>query len=206
VLRRTRIKVSRWPRFGERFEVATFCSGLGRMWAERRTSVRRLDCERSDVEAVALWVHLDPQSWRPAPLTGRELEVYGPSAGDRRVSARLRHPHPRYGGASSDRGTRGAGAAGSDRPSTTWTFRTTELDVASHVNNSAYWLPLERELLEGPQPVAIDAEIEFRTPAQPGKKVVIGDGGPLRSGAMRWIVDAGGETHASVLLAAFSLQ
>src|SRR3954468_8515196 len=39
VVRRTRIEVERFPRFGERLDVATFCSGLGRMWAERRTTV-----------------------------------------------------------------------------------------------------------------------------------------------------------------------
>ena len=42
VVRRTRIRVHRWPRFGERFALTTFCSGLGRMWAERRTDVARL--------------------------------------------------------------------------------------------------------------------------------------------------------------------
>ena len=40
VVRRTRIRVNRWPRFGERVELTTFCTGLGRMWAERRTDVR----------------------------------------------------------------------------------------------------------------------------------------------------------------------
>src|SRR5579884_3504772 len=54
VLRRTRIKVTRWPRFGGEFALATWCSGIGRMWAERETTVGE------DVEAVALWVHLDP--------------------------------------------------------------------------------------------------------------------------------------------------
>jgi acyl-ACP thioesterase len=37
VVRRTRLRVNRFPRVGERFELTTFCSGLGRMWAERRT-------------------------------------------------------------------------------------------------------------------------------------------------------------------------
>ena len=39
VVRRTRMRVNRFPRFGERFELTTFCSGLGRMWAERRTDI-----------------------------------------------------------------------------------------------------------------------------------------------------------------------
>ena len=61
VVRRTRIRVNRWPRFGERVELTTFCTGLGRMWAERRTDVRRPGASVPDVEAVSLWVHLHPE-------------------------------------------------------------------------------------------------------------------------------------------------
>ena len=43
VVRRTRIRVNRFPRFGERFDLTTFCSGIGRMWAERRTDIVRQD-------------------------------------------------------------------------------------------------------------------------------------------------------------------
>src|SRR5947207_3279817 len=39
VVRRTRIAVARFPRFGERFSLRTFCSGFGRAWAERRTTI-----------------------------------------------------------------------------------------------------------------------------------------------------------------------
>ncbi|MGH2871841.1 MAG: acyl-ACP thioesterase domain-containing protein, partial [Solirubrobacteraceae bacterium] len=39
VLRRHRIRVASFPRFGERCAVHTFCSGIGRMWAQRRTTV-----------------------------------------------------------------------------------------------------------------------------------------------------------------------
>ena len=178
VVRRTRILVRRFPRFSETYRVATFCSGMGRMWAERRTSVTRPGEADSEVEAVSLWVHLDPVSWRPVPLTDDETSLYGTSANGRRVTARLRHPQP----------------AAEDEPST-WMFRSTELDIAGHINNSAYWQPLEEELLAGEEPDGVDAEIEFRTPAQPGEKLI------LRSGPYRWIVSAEGETHASILLA-----
>src|SRR5947209_2749902 len=94
VVRRTRICVRRFPRFGETFSLATFCSGLGRMWGERRTTVRRVGERAADVEAVALWVHLDPTSWRPIPFTDREAALYGSAAAGRRISARLRHPPP----------------------------------------------------------------------------------------------------------------
>src|SRR5947209_283509 len=69
VVRRTRIRVQRFPRFGEAYVLTTFCSGLGRMWAERRTSITPLGHTQSDVEAVSLWVHLDPTHWRPTPFT-----------------------------------------------------------------------------------------------------------------------------------------
>ncbi len=37
--------------------------------------------------------------------------------------------------------------------------------------------------------------MEFRSPAQPGEKLV------LQEGELRWIVSDDGETHASVMLA-----
>src|SRR5437764_1139236 len=119
VVRRTRICVRRFPRFGEAFSLATYCSGLGRMWGERRTTVVREGQTEADVESVALWVHLDPISWRPIPFNDREAELYGSAAAGRRVSARLRHPGPNSGG-----------------PSGSWTFRAVDLDIAGHVNNA----------------------------------------------------------------------
>jgi acyl-ACP thioesterase len=182
VVRRTRIRVERFPRFGEQCRLATFCSGLGRMWAERRTSVTRPGESDSDVEAVSLWVHLDPESWRPVPFSADEAQLYGASANGRRVTARLRHPQPR------------AAGNGLEQRSG-WVFRGTELDIAGHVNNAAYWQPLEEELLGRGDPERVDAEVEFRTPAQPGEKHL------LREGPHRWIVSVEGETHASILLA-----
>jgi acyl-ACP thioesterase len=188
VVRRTRIRVNRFPRFGERFELVTFCSGLGRMWAERRTDIVRHGSDTGadgvgsglpDVEAVSLWVHLDGECWRPWPLTEAEIQTYGGSAEPRRVTARLRHPVPESvnGGAP-------------------WVFRATECDLADHVNNAAYWQPLEEELLAARDPERLDVEIEYRAPAQPGLKRVVGDG------AYRWIVGDGGELHASLRLGA----
>lgn len=177
VVRRNRIRVARFPQFGERCELATFCSGVGRAWAERRTSVRRAGAEAPDVESVSLWVHLDPSTWMPAPFTDREIEVYGETAGERRINARLRHPRI------PEQGTR-----------STWTFRETEMDIAQHVNNAAYWTVLEEELLSRGEPETFDVEMEFRSPAQPGEKTVI------RAGKRRWILSEDGETHASILI------
>lgn len=178
VVRRTRIRVERFPHFGgDAYTLATFCSGLGRMWGERRTSISRLGQPDSDVETVSLWVHLDPVQWRPVPFTAEEATLYGTSAAGRRVTARLRHPAP-----------------GSLNGGSVWNFRATELDIAGHINNAAYWEPLEEELLGGPDPSRIDAEIEYRSPCQPGEKLL------LRDGTRGWIAGAGGETHASFLV------
>jgi acyl-ACP thioesterase len=177
VVRRTRLRVIRFPRFAERCTLRTCCSGLGRMWAERRTTITRAGASRSEVEAVSLWVHLDPASRRPTPFDEAELAAYADAAQGRRVIAHLRHPSP-----------------GEARRISRWTFRSTERDIAGHINNAAYWQPLEEELLARPEdPAGLDAEIEFRTPAQPGEKAVLGEG------QRRWIVGAeGGEVHASM--------
>jgi acyl-ACP thioesterase len=174
VVRRMRLQVRRFPRFGERLSMRTFCSGLGRMWAERRTTVTGAEV---DVEAVALWIHLDPQSLRPVPLGGRALELFSESAAGRVVRARLHHPPP------------GEGARRAP-----WRFRASDLDVAGHVNNAAYWEPIEEELLAGPAPRRLDAEIEFRAPAQAGEAVL------LSERDRRWIAAPDGELFASLLL------
>jgi acyl-ACP thioesterase len=175
VVRRSRISVLRFPRFAELFTVRTFCSGLGRMWAERRTTIARGD--DVEVEAVALWVHLDPTTWHPMPFTEEEVTAYGDAAAGRRITARLRHPAP-----------------GAARERLRWRFRATECDIANHINNAAYWQPLEEEMLQnGNEPARLDAEMEYRTPCQPGEKLV------LSEGDRRWIVSPDRQTHASIL-------
>ncbi len=177
VVRRTRMRVERFPRFGERLALSTFCSGLGRMWAERRTTIS--GTVEGEVEVVSLWVHLNPITGRPTPLDDAEIATWGESTAGRRVTARLRHPSPAGGEA--------------EFP---WRFRATECDLAGHINNTAYLQPLEEELLgsgDG-ELESIDVEIEYRSPAQPGDKLV------LRNGARRWIVSPDGETHASLLV------
>jgi acyl-ACP thioesterase len=119
----------------------------------------------------------------PSRLTEGELAVYAEAAGDRRCPHRLTHPRPQAEGS-------GAGS-GSE-----WFFRRTDTDLADHVNNAAYWEPLEEELLaSGAEPAEVDAELEFRAPAQPGRVRL------LRDGAYRWLIEPqGGEVYASMLL------
>lgn len=182
VLRRTRIAVAPFPRFAENLQLATFCSGAGRMWAERRTVITRAGESRPLVQAIALWVHLDPVSGEPVPLTPAEIDAYGATVVDWQLPARLRHPRPRPGGT---------------EPAGRWQFRAVDCDLAGHVNNAAYWQVLEEELLsaggsEGAEPETIDAEIEFRAAMQPGEMTV------LRDGEIRWITGPSGELYASI--------
>jgi acyl-ACP thioesterase len=148
------------------------------MWAERRVTIASADGDEVAVEAVTLWVHLDPSGQRPVPLLDPELETFSESTAGRRVTARLRHPRPH-----------------DIKDKRRWRFRHTERDVLGHVNNCAYLEPLEEELLsDGSEPERLDVEIEFRSAAQPGEKLV------LQNGRWRWIV-GGDETHASMILA-----
>ncbi len=175
VVRRTRMCVERFPRFGERLELSTFCSGLGRMWAERRTSI--VGDGGGEAEVVSLWVHLDPISGRPTRLTAQEIAIWGESTEGRKVTARLRHPAP-----------------DEIEDCFPWSFRRTECDLAGHINNTAYLQPLEEELLQGEDPEALDVEIEYRSPAQAGDKLV------LRRDTRRWITSPDGDTHASLII------
>ena len=175
VVRRLRLVVAGFPRFGDTVSMTTFCSGLGRMWAERRTT---LISASGRVEAVAIWIHLDPESRRPMPFTAAEFAAYAESAGGREVKARLRHAGP-----------------GPEVSRSPWVFRAAETDLAGHVNNAAYWQPLEERLLAGHDPAGIDAEIEFRSPAQPGAVEVLAEGDRM------WVAALDGELHASLIVA-----
>lgn len=196
VLRRLRLCVARFPRFGDPLEIRTFCSGTGALVAERRSTV--VDDAGAAVEALALWVHLDPDGVRPRPLPEGFEAVYGASAAGRRVRAGLRH-----------RGEPPAGAA--SRP---WRFRAADLDLAGHVNNAVYWQVVEEELVAAEPPGGVpsglthrarnagvggprwglDAEIEHRAAGDVGDAVV------LQADGMRWIAADGGDVLATVRL------
>jgi acyl-ACP thioesterase len=173
IVRRTRIRVESFPRFGEDLVVRTFCSGIGRFSAERRTSIRG---SSAAIETVSLWVLLDPEAGRPMRFPEEFAAIYAESAAGRDANVRLRHPDP---------------PEGAERSA--WHFRAVEMDPAGHINNSHYWTPLEEELASGPEPESIDAEVEYRDPAMAGEVVL------LRQGSAMWIAGADGALHASLL-------
>jgi acyl-ACP thioesterase len=176
IVRRLHVRVERFPRFAEALEVATFCSGTGRLWAERRSTLR--GAAGALVEAVAVWVHLDARGVRPRPLPAGFEAVYGAAAAGRRVGARLRHP--------------GAPPAGAhERP---WRFRAADLDLAGHVNNAVYWQAVEEELVAAEPPAGLVAEIEHRAAGDAGAASI------HSAGSMRWIAGADGALLATLAL------
>jgi acyl-ACP thioesterase len=173
IVRRARMRVESFPRFGEELTLRTFCSGIGRFSAERRTSISG---ETAAVETVSLWVCLDPERGRPMRFPDDFIAVYEESAAGRDANVRLRHADPP-----------------ADAERSPWRFRAVEMDQAGHINNSHYWTPLEEELAGGPEPESIDVEIEYRDPATPGEVEVI------RKDTAIWIAGAEGAVHASLL-------
>lgn len=184
LVRRTRIRVRRFPQLDAGYALTTYVTGVGRMWAERRTDIVPSGEREPIVEVACIWVHIDPARLLPSPIHQIEMDTWtGPST--RPVKARLGHPGPP--------------ADVAERP---WRFREAETDIALHVNNAAYFTPFDEELMLAGRAVddatSVDIEIEYRTPAQAGAKRV------LQSGPMRWIASAGdgpAEVHASAALA-----
>lgn len=177
VVRRTMFEVAAAPRFAEHLELTTWCSGLGRRWAERRISMTGDRGGRA--EAAILWVALDQRSNRPVSLPADFIERCGPAAQGREVSARLRLP--------SAVPQRGSGITVARRP---WALRGTDFDLLGHVNNAAAWALVEEGLADVDRKRAFRAEIEHRVPVEPGAALELVTGtDALRPGETdMWVV------------------
>lgn len=174
IVRRTRIRVERFPRFPEDVQLATFANGVSHALAERRTSLE--GSAGAALEAVSVWVNVDPETQTPARLPERFLRAYQP-APVRRPRTRLRHPRP------TDDATRLA-----------WNFREGDLDIVGHVNNARYWAIADELLLPADGP--IDVEMEHRAAAPVGDAVVL----RAADGGMIWVTAPGGQVYASAAL------
>jgi acyl-ACP thioesterase len=146
VARRASIDVLRHASSREELTLTTWCSGTGRLWAERRTSIHGQG--GAHIEAAAIWVHLDRATGRPVPWGESFAETYLEAAAGRQVDSRLRH-------------LKGTPPASS---STSWEFRSTDLDAFGHVNNAAYLAIAEEHFTLDDGPYRI--EIEWRGPSQ----------------------------------------
>jgi acyl-ACP thioesterase len=156
VLRSSDLEIATTPLYHEAVELATFCSGTGPRWAERRT---RLTGERGAlVDAAGLWVFVDRDTGRPLALDDDFHDRYGESAGGRRVRGRLLHDAPP-----------------ADASWRAWPLRTSDFDVLDHVNNARSLEAVEDELvrcLPGRDPVR--ARIEYRGTLERGDAVMLG--------------------------------
>lgn len=154
IVRRTMLEVRTAPVFEEWLELATWCSGYGSRWAERRTQVR--GDAGAAVEAVTIWVHVDGATGRPTRLADDFFAIWGETAAGRTVSARTVLP------------TEWPSEAHDDP----WPIRFADLDVLGHVNNAAQWVAVEEALHRaGWHGGAVRAELEHGPGVDPGTAV-----------------------------------
>lgn len=179
LVRRTLIRVDVPPVANERLTLTTFCTGSGRSWAERRTTLA--GSAGGHVEAVSLWVQIDITTGRPARLADDFFATWGEAAGERTVSSKLSLPSPPPDGAVSH----------------PWTFRRTDLDQFAHVNNAAVWTAVEEIVQgEGVARAGLTAEIEYLAPAAAGVEMQL-----VRSGEHAWLTVEGKSVIAARLAA-----
>ena len=155
VARRMAIEVTTPARSRELIDLSTWCSGTGARWAERRTKLRGE--HGASIDAVAVWIHLNPETGRPERWREEFSDLYLEPAQGRRVDAKLRHDK----------------VPPEDATRHPWNFRRTDVDGFGHVNNAAYLALaeqyLDEQLLAGPHRI----EIEWRTPSQDADDLVV---------------------------------
>jgi acyl-ACP thioesterase len=159
VVRRTMIRLSAPAVLNERLRLTTYCTGSGRSWAERRTSVA--GGHGAVIDGVSLWIQIDVDSGRPARLGDDFHRIYGDAADGRIVSSKLSLPK----------------APPDSVPTLTrpWHYRSTDVDPFGHVNNAAQWSLLE-DLLDRTDAERIGTgELEFLGPSDTSGSIVLTD-------------------------------
>ena len=179
VVRRTMLRVTEPAIAGEEVELTTFCTGAGRSWAERRTTIRS---ERGAViDGVSLWVQVDVATGRPARLGDEFAELYGAAAAGRRVSSKLSLPSRPPDGAIVAR---------------TWRFRRADLDQFGHVNNAAQLALVEEDLAPGARRGRFEIEYLGAADADVEHEVLVPAGDP---GGCAWLVSMAASTPVTVI-------
>jgi acyl-ACP thioesterase len=161
LVRRCELAIRALPVMGDRLTVRTFCSGTGPRWAERTTTLSGPDGPL--VQATAVWAAVSGAEGRPVALSPEFLEIYGPSAAGRTVSARLSHPRPHE---LASIAAAGDGTAREPR-GRAWPLRAADFDTARHVNNAIHWAVVE-DVLADIGCVPSVAEVEYQRAILPG--------------------------------------
>jgi acyl-ACP thioesterase len=155
IIRRVVVDCEEPPSCTDVVELTTWVSGIGSRWAERRTTLH--SAAGAHIEAAVLWVHVDPQTGMPARLPAAFLAAFGTPGGTRRISSRLLHGAPRP-----------------DAERRPWIIRWTDLDPVGHMNNAAYWEPVQEELARrGRSLTQHTAELELRRPISEASPVTL---------------------------------
>jgi acyl-ACP thioesterase len=156
VVRKTVMEVVSFPRYLEPLALATWCSGTGSHWAERRISI--VGERGGRIEAATTWVHIDLGSGRPTRIPAGFDDLYGEAHGGRRVKARLDHPDPPDG----------------ELDGFAWPLRFSDFDVLDHVNNAACWQIVEEVLSQHRDLRApLRAEVQHRTAIERNADVAV---------------------------------
>jgi acyl-ACP thioesterase len=171
VVRRTELRASIRPGYGDDVDLVTWCAGTGAAWAERRTTLSGV---WGVLEASSLWVSLSPGTMRPAPLDERFFAVYGEGARTRTVKARLRLPAEPTAGARSR----------------AWPLRRADFDLLGHVNNAIAWAAVEQDALDDGDAV-VAATVEYRAPIESGAGLDVRSA-DVEGGRLVWLIDATG--------------
>lgn len=180
VVRSTRVVVDAPARLDEELEFVTYCSALGRRWAERRLEIT--GSQGAAYQVVTLWVCIDPTSGRPRRLTDQFLSLFAASAGGRAVKARLTHPKP---------------PTDAIESSTPWPLRAVDFDVYGHVNNAAYWAVFENSFADASEN-GFEATIEYSAGVGPDDEIRLVER-PLDDGRhLIWLLRADGVLAASL--------
>jgi acyl-ACP thioesterase len=154
VVRRTTVDVLRPAVFAESMTFTTFCSGLGRRWAERRLVVRgELGAH---YEVATLWVHLDESTGRPRTLSDAFLDLYAEAAQGREVRAKLHNP-----------------PLPNAFTGVVWPTRAVDFDLFDHMNNAAYWAVVEEFLGNAPIELPYRCAIEYGGGIVPSDRVEV---------------------------------
>lgn len=174
LVRRAKIVTSTAAGLGEDIEVSTWCTAIGRAWAERRSRI--VGARGAAVDAVSLWVQVDAQSGRPARVGDDFLGAYAESANGRSVSARL-----------------SIGAPDTVDRAHTWTPRRTDIDPLGHMNNAATWAFVEEHVDLGDRRGT--AELEYLRPIEHGESPgVLVDRGDV---TLAWLIAEEGGVAAA---------
>ena len=163
VARRTVMRVERFPAYLDMVSLATWCSGMGPRWAERRYEMIGCDPDSGEqtgrVEASTLWVHIDMATMKPIPVPEGFAEQFAAAARGRTVKARLHLPlRPTSDPTAQQR----------------WPLRFVDFDVLGHVNNSVYWAIVEEHLAERRELRApLTITLEHHAGIDPGDDVTV---------------------------------